>query len=133
MSRKDGSRHRPSSRLPMNGWSGYCHFPDHYEEKYFDMLTAEEKKKTRNKRTGRSTYEWVKIRERTGALDCRIGNMAMVGILNPNFNKIKLKLDMAVKRMKSQEKQIPQEKPIKKTRRLLRSKSKPGGWLSRYR
>lgn len=53
---------------------GWCHFPQ-YDEEYFKMLTAEEwrLKKVR----GYDRGEFVKIRERNEALDCRVGNRAI--------------------------------------------------------
>ena len=61
-------------KLPINDDGtfpdGYCHFPRNYNEHYFKMLTAEElqEKVTTNNFI---KYEWVKIRERNEALDCR--------------------------------------------------------------
>ena len=71
---------------------GYCHFPDHYSDEYFQMLTAEEKRKVKNKKTGKTTTAWVKIRDRNEALDCRILNMVALKILNPNFAALKRRL-----------------------------------------
>lgn len=51
--------------------NGYCHFPM-YNESYFKMLTAEEYRLVKNKKTGFAKHEWVKIRERNEALDCRV-------------------------------------------------------------
>ena len=60
---------------------GYCHFPADYDEGYFKQLTAEELQ-SRVVR-GFRRYEWVKIRERNEALDCRVyarAAAAVVGI-----------------------------------------------------
>ena len=46
-----------------------AHFPEHYSEEYFDMLTAE-KPLIRYSR-GQRRREWVQIRARNEALDCR--------------------------------------------------------------
>lgn len=51
--------------------NGYCHFPQ-YGREYFQMLTAEEQRLTKNKKTGYSKWEWVKIRDRNEALDVRV-------------------------------------------------------------
>jgi len=111
---------------------GYCHFPAHYEEKYFEMLTAEEKREERNKRTGRKNIVWVKIRPRNEALDCRVMNMAALEILNPSFPAIKRKLDRASTSKSNPEK--PKEEIKKKTRRLpTRPKRKTGGWFGKQR
>ena len=61
-------------RLPRNDDGtfppGYCHFPTAYGEEYFKMLTAERHEKVVKK--GYAVYEWVKIRNRNEALDCRV-------------------------------------------------------------
>ena len=49
---------------------GYCHFPADYSQEYFMMLTAEEYVCTTNAKNQKK-YEWVKVRERNEALDCR--------------------------------------------------------------
>ncbi len=51
--------------------AGYCHFPE-YDRSYFEMLTAEQNQMLKNKKTGKVSYQWVKIRTRNEALDCRI-------------------------------------------------------------
>ena len=48
---------------------GFCHFPE-YGEDYFKQLTAEELVVKIIK--GYKRYDWVKIRERNEALDCRV-------------------------------------------------------------
>lgn len=61
-------------RQEDEGADGWCHFPE-YDEEYFKMLTAEEwrVKKVR----GYDRGEFVKVRERNEALDCRVGNRAL--------------------------------------------------------
>jgi phage terminase large subunit GpA-like protein len=49
--------------------SGFCHFPDTYDEEYFRQLTAEKKVTKYVKGFPRS--EWVKTRPRNEALDVR--------------------------------------------------------------
>ena len=49
----------------------YFHFPSTYEEEYFKQLCAEYQKPVKTK-TGYTKNEWVKIRERNEALDCRV-------------------------------------------------------------
>jgi phage terminase large subunit GpA-like protein len=48
---------------------GFCHFPQ-YGEDYFKQLTAEEKVVKIIK--GFKRYDWVKVRDRNEALDCRV-------------------------------------------------------------
>lgn len=49
---------------------GYCHFPEDYSERYYQMLTAEQLQVVRTK-TG-ERWDWVKIRRRNEAIDCRV-------------------------------------------------------------
>lgn len=66
--------------------SGYCHFPSHYDESYFDMLTSE---KCVNKFVkGKRSRVWLlkSSGRRNEALDCRVYNMAALELINPNFD-----------------------------------------------
>lgn len=66
--------------------AGYMHFPLSVDKEYFEMLTAE---KLINKNTnGYIRQEWVKVRERNEALDCKVYAYAALKILNPNFEKL---------------------------------------------
>lgn len=65
---------------------GYCHFPQGRHEEYFRMLTAE--KKVTKYFKGRPKREWVKIRTRNEALDCRVYATAALGILNLNLEAV---------------------------------------------
>jgi phage terminase large subunit GpA-like protein len=58
---------------------GYCHFPEDYDQEYFQQLTAEEliPKMVR----GYRRHEWTKVRERNEALDCRVYARAAAGVL----------------------------------------------------
>ena len=64
---------------------GYCHFPPRNDE-YFKQLTAE--KLVTRYHKGFARREWVKVRSRNEALDCRIYAMAGLGILNLNLATI---------------------------------------------
>ena len=61
--------------------ANYCHFPNKpvYNDKYFKMLTAEK----RNEKN-----EYVKVRLRNEALDCRIYALAALHILEINVNHL---------------------------------------------
>ncbi len=75
------------SRLKMTEeGEGYCHFPLDRGEEYFRMLTAE-RKVTRYFK-GRPRQEWIKIRNRNEALDCRVYGLAALGILNLNLEAL---------------------------------------------
>lgn len=62
---------------------GYMHFPE-YTAEYFKQLCSEEQREFKDSRTGRKTYQWVKVKgiERNEALDCRIYARAAASILN---------------------------------------------------
>lgn len=59
---------------------GYCHFPGDYEEEFFRQLTGEQLQQ-HAVRGGRLSYEWVKIRDRNEALDCRCYARAAASML----------------------------------------------------
>lgn len=58
---------------------GYCHFPQ-YDAEYFEMLTAEQQRLTRN-RKGYLVKTWTKMRDRNEALDTRVYNRAAIELL----------------------------------------------------
>ena len=51
--------------------SGYCHFPNAYDEEYFKQITGEQYIRKEDKR-GFVTYEWDKVRKDNHFLDCRV-------------------------------------------------------------
>lgn len=65
---------------------GYCHFPADRNEEYFRMLTAE--KKVVKYYKGRPRREWIKIRPRNEALDCRVYATAAFSLLNINIDVV---------------------------------------------
>lgn len=65
---------------------GYCHFPKHYTDEYFAMLTAE--KVVKKYHRGFHRREWVKVRARNEALDCRVYALAALSIVGVNVNII---------------------------------------------
>lgn len=58
---------------------GYCYFPE-YDKEYFKMLTAE-KLVTSHDKKGYEVQQWVKVRERNEALDCRVYARAAASII----------------------------------------------------
>jgi len=64
---------------------GYCHYPisDVYDETYFQQATAERKIKHYSR--GVAYYVWDAGKRRNEALDCRVGNLAMIRILQAHF------------------------------------------------
>ena len=73
---------------------GYCHFPSDRSEEYFRMLTAE--KKVVRYFKGRPRREWVKVRTRNEALDCRVYATAALALLNINMEAIAKKAQNSV-------------------------------------
>lgn len=65
---------------------GYCHFSITHSEEYFRMLTSE-KKVTRYYK-GRPKREWVKVRQRNEALDCRVYAMAALELMGLNIEHL---------------------------------------------
>lgn len=64
---------------------GYCHFPEERDEEYFAQLTGE-KLKTRYVK-GHPVRDWIKIRPRNEALDCRNYAQAALRLINPDWDK----------------------------------------------
>lgn len=64
---------------------GYCHYPvsEDYDEVYFQQATAE--KKVKRYTHGVAYYVWDAGKRRNEALDCRVGNLAMIRILQSRF------------------------------------------------
>ena len=95
------------SRLKMQtSGEGYCHFPLGRSEEYFRMLTAE--KKVVKYFKGRPRREWVKVRTRNEALDCRVYATAALAILNLNLEAV---YKRAQNRVSSPEKAAPARRP----------------------
>jgi len=67
---------------------GYIHFPvnQYVDEEFFQQLTAE--KAVTKYHNGFPYRVWVKTRPRNEALDCLVGALAAVAMLNPNYKKI---------------------------------------------
>lgn len=72
---------------------GYSHFPIEYDAEYFAQLTAEERQTKYYKGFPRS--EWVKTRPRNEALDIRVGNMAILKLVNPVWDALETYLAAA--------------------------------------
>ena len=78
------------SRLRVkNLGAGYCHFPTKYSEEYFRQLTAE--KIVTKYRRGFKKREWVLMRPRNEALDCRVYALSAFTLLNADLNQISQK------------------------------------------
>lgn len=81
---------------------GYCHFPAHYEQHYFDQLTNEEKREKR--KAGRLVgHEWKIKKEHLGnePVDCRAYNLACLERLNLNLPYMKLMYERRAEKIAS--------------------------------
>ena len=65
---------------------GYCHLPKRYRPGFFEELTAEEVRTKHSK--GFATREFVKIRARNEALDCRVYATAAFASLNIRIDEL---------------------------------------------
>jgi len=75
------------SRLRIKEYgAGYCHFPKKYNEEYFRQLTAE--KIVTKYRRGFKKREWVLMRPRNEALDCRVYALSAFTLLNADLTRI---------------------------------------------
>lgn len=63
---------------------GYCHYPMTYDLEYFKQLTAE--KCVTKFFKGFPKRVWEKTRVRNEGLDCRVYNMAALGLMNSNLD-----------------------------------------------
>jgi len=104
--------------------AGYSHFPAHYDQHYFDMLTAEKciPKFVR----GKASRLWVLKSggRRNEALDCRVYAMAALELLNPNLNMIEKRM------LPKEEPQPEQPEPSAKLRKRVRKQR--GGFVNRW-
>jgi phage terminase large subunit GpA-like protein len=105
---------------------GFCHFPDHYDDEYFDMLTAEQVF-TRFTQ-GVATRYYRKIRNRNEALDCRVLALAALEYLEPNWNKLKSRFAKAIQKQKADNGQDETQKPTRKRKPARRQSGFVHGW-----
>lgn len=117
------------------GTKGSCHFPDHYPDTYFEQLTAE-KCITRYVK-GFPKREWVKVRTRNEALDCRNYAYAALNIINPSLIRYQKRIEKRAAELKpveefqttlesENETAIQQRKVKTKTKRKRRSRKRSG-------
>ena len=96
---------------------GYCHFPAHYTEDYFNQLVAE-KRQTKNV-NGKAVRTWVLKSSgiRNEALDCRVYARSAFELLNVNLQRV-------AERMNEAKKHIQHDAPAPVTRRRRRMVSR---------
>ena len=90
------------ARLKLeHGEEGFCHFPITYEEDYFKQLTSE--KLVYRYERGRTVRKYIKKTEsaRNEALDCRVYAYSALRLLNPNFKKIKIRIDQTIEKLRT--------------------------------
>ena len=81
------------ARLKMKeDGAGFCHFPNKYDAEYFKQITAE--KIVTRYHKGFARRDWVKIRPRNEALDCRVYAVAAFSVLNTDVNKLADRLEI---------------------------------------
>lgn len=120
------------------GTTGSCHFPDHYSDSYFEQLTAE-KCITRYVK-GFPKRDWVKIRTRNEALDCRVYAYAALQFMNPAMNRIEKRLQKHAAELKpveklqtaveQQEESTVQQRKVKTTTKRKRRPRRRSGFVS---
>ncbi len=84
---------------------GYCHFPAHYDQNYFDMLTSKKciSKMVRGKRSKAWVLKSAGIRNE--AIDCRAYNLAAFELANVNMDLAQERLQAAQTRIRSGDKE----------------------------
>lgn len=115
---------------------GYCHFPDHYGDDYFDGLTAEQKFTKMTK--GVATYYYRKTRPRNEPLDCRVLALAACEFISPNWAALEKNLSRraeALGETPEQEATGERNPPAKKSKppraaRQRKPRRKKGGLLN---
>lgn len=89
---------------------GVCHFPAHYDDRYFEQLTNEEKREKR--KAGRLIgYEWKIKKEHLGnePLDCRAYNLGCLEMLNVNFGRLIRNQQKKLQEIQNNESSMPEE------------------------
>lgn len=88
---------------------GYCHFPEAYDDEFFNQLTAEQIR-TRYVR-GFPRREFVKTRPRNEALDLRVYNLVAFAILKPDLPALAARLARRVAELGKRRPAPAQETP----------------------
>jgi phage terminase large subunit GpA-like protein len=105
---------------------GYCHFPAHYTADYYTQLTNEERV-AKHRKGVLVGYEWRK-KGRNEPLDCRAYALGAKEFLNPNMQRLKVRLEQ---RAPSSVEAQPTDTPEKTTgsrRKRTRKRGFVEGW-----
>jgi phage terminase large subunit GpA-like protein len=110
------------SRLRQpNSAPGHCHFPTEYPEDYFSEITAE--KRVIKYRRGFAFSQWVKVRPRNEAFDCRVYAFAALRLLAPNYQVLESQL--------SDPNRQPGEVPKRRSQKAKKAAAPRGSdWIS---
>jgi len=113
------------------GGAGYCHFPLARDEEFFAQLTAE--KVVTKFRKGFPYREWIKVRPRNEAIDCRVYGTAAKYILNPLWSALEKRLMPEVEEEvieKTRAEEVKAE--INATRKVRRNRNKKSGFVRNW-
>lgn len=112
----------------------YCHFPAHYEDEYFKGLTSEVKVKKMSKGRTVKKYEVRKGVTRNEPLDLRVYNLAAIRIINPKWDKWKLRLAKLAEKNPPPDSPKPPHNAPKETARPASKRQRRGGnFVNRWR
>ena len=111
----DTAKETVFSRLQIEDvGEGYCHFPIHYDEECFAMLTAEHCVQRFHKGVARREWVLQKGQRRNEALDIFVYNFVTLKILNPNFEVLEKNMN---------EPESPALKKVNKPYKIRRERS----------
>lgn len=116
---------------------GYCHFPAHYDDMYFQKLTNEEKLEKR-KRGVLVGFEWIK-KGPNEQLDCRAYALGALEYLSVNFVRTKMRLDKQAEALMAsgEETEVVDgenytEQIVKKKQKRIKGRPRKG-WVNSWR
>jgi phage terminase large subunit GpA-like protein len=115
---------------------GYCHFPNHYDDRYFKNLTNETKR-IKRRRGVVVGHEWVK-KGANEPLDCRCYAIGALEFLKPNWPAAKHRLEQIAAKIKDKKK--PKQasldlEPKKSKSTVIRRRRQParGGFVNGWK
>ena len=115
---------------------GYCHFPVGRDPKYFEQLTAEERKIFFERGEKKIRFVKKKANARNEAIDLRVGNMVALEILNPSFAALEKRYNTLAAKYQEQFDQDDQaERQAQKAKKKMKPKrrTRKNGWTNGWR
>lgn len=109
------------------GEAGRCHWPMKYGPDYFQQLTAE--KEVTRYHKGFKRTEFIKIRARNEALDCRVYATAALELANVDLNAWRRRLET----MLDKQDEVEENKPKKSTSRVFRNQRPRSSFVDSWR